>query len=100
MLLEKENEKLKESLRMEQEARLEQTKDLMELETRLKTGEDEVIKSQEERYQLSMDIGTISKNQTELFSKIKESEEFLDICVAFLQKNGLLASSFLSDDIF
>jgi len=41
------------------------------------------------------------KTQNELLSKIRESQEFLEVCTTFLQKNGLLASSsFVSDDPF
>jgi hypothetical protein len=40
------------------------------------------------------------RTQNELLSKIRESQEFLEVCTTFLQKNGLLATSFISDDPF
>ena len=58
-MLENENMTLRESIKHEQEIRLEQAKDIMELETRLKSAEEEVIKSQEERYQLALDINSL-----------------------------------------
>lgn len=93
-----ENNRLKESVQIEQEARVKQYKDTIELEIRLKSFEDEVIKSQQERYQLALDLDRLSGHQTELFSKIKESEEILNTWVAFLEKNGLIQTSFLSED--
>ena len=48
-------------------------KDKLELEARLKTAEEETIKSQEERANLEADIKTLRKSQNELLSKIKES---------------------------
>ena len=53
----------------------------MELETRLKSAEEEITKSQQERYQLSMDIDWTSANQTELLFKIKETEDVMNTCV-------------------
>ena len=72
----------------------------MELEARLKTAEMEAQKSQEERVSLEEQIGDMQKTQNELLSKIRETQEFLEITTTFLQKNGLLASSFISDDPF
>ena len=72
----------------------------MELEARLKTAEMEAQKSQEERLSLEEQIGDMQKTQNELLSKIRETQEFLEITTTFLQKNGLLASSFISDDPF
>jgi hypothetical protein len=72
----------------------------LELEARLKTAEMEAQKSQEERVSLEEQIGDMQKTQNELLSKIRETQEFLEITTTFLQKNGLLASSFISDDPF
>ena len=72
----------------------------MELETWLKSAEEEITKSQQERYQLSLDIDRTSTNQTELLLKIKESEDVMNTCVQFLEKNGLLATSFMTEDLF
>lgn len=96
--LQEENNRLKESVQSEQEARVKQFKDTMELEIRLKSFEDEVTKSQQERYQLALDLDRLSTSQTEMFSKVKESEEILNTCVSFLEKNGLIQTSFLSED--
>lgn len=72
----------------------------MELEARFKTAEEEARKSQEERVNLESDLKNLRKSQNELLSKIKESQEFLEVCMTFLQKNGLLATSFISEDPF
>lgn len=53
-------------------------KDSLELDIRIKTFEDEAILSQQERYQLAHDIDKLTRYQNELFSKIKESEEVLN----------------------
>lgn len=66
----------------------------------MKTAEMEAQKSQEERVSLEEQIGDMQKTQNELLSKIRETQEFLEITTTFLQKNGLLASSFISDDPF
>jgi hypothetical protein len=44
-IIEQERENLKRALRMEQESRLDQKKDKLELEARLKTAEEEARKS-------------------------------------------------------
>ena len=72
----------------------------MELEARLKTAEAEAQKSNEERINLEEQIADMKKTQNELLSKIRDTQEFLEITTTFLQKNGLLASSFISDDPF
>ncbi len=72
----------------------------MELEARLKTAEAEAQKSNEERVNLEEQIADMKKTQNELLSKIRDTQEFLEITTTFLQKNGLLASSFISDDPF
>lgn len=77
-MLKEENIRLKELIQQEQDARVTQFKDNMELEIRIKSFEDEVSKSQQERYQLAVDIGRVTNKQNELFSKIKESEEILN----------------------
>jgi hypothetical protein len=46
---------------MEQELRLEQKKDRLELEARLRTAEDEARKSQEERVNLEADLKNLRK---------------------------------------
>lgn len=91
---------MKRAVRLEQEQRLDHKKDKLELEARLKTAEEEARKSQEERVNLESDLRNLRKSQNELLSKIKESQEFLEVCMTFLQKNGLLATSFLSEDPF
>jgi len=98
MNLAAENNILKELIQKEQEARVKQFKDTMELEIRIKSFEDEVAKNQQERYQLVLDLDRLTNNQTKLFSEIKESEEILNTWVAFLEKNGLIQTSFLSED--
>lgn len=97
-MLKEENVRLKELIQQEQDARVTQFKDSMELEIRIKSFEDEVSKSQQERYQLAVDIGRVTNKQNELFSKIKESEEILNTWVAFLEEKGLIQTSFLSED--
>ena len=72
----------------------------MELEARLKTAEAEAQKSNEERVNLEEQIADMKKTQNELLSKVRDTQEFLEITTTFLQKNGLLASSFISDDPF
>jgi hypothetical protein len=72
----------------------------LELEARLKTAEAEAQKSNEERVNLEEQIADMKKTQNELLSKIRDTQEFLEITTTFLQKNGLLASSFISDDPF
>jgi hypothetical protein len=72
----------------------------LELEARLKTAEAEAQKSNEERINLEEQIADMKKTQNELLSKIRDTQEFLEITTTFLQKNGLLASSFISDDPF
>jgi len=99
-LLEQEKETLKKAIKQEQEALLELKKDRMELETRLKTAEDENRKSAEIRGQLQSDLRNLKKSQNELLNKIKESQEFVEMCATFLQKNGLLVNSFISEDPF
>lgn len=96
--MQEENRLLRESVQAEQEARVKQYKDTMELEIRIKSFEDEAIKSQQDRYQLAYDLDRLSSSQTELYSKVKESEEILNTCVTFLEKNGLIQTSFLSED--
>ena len=98
LTLQEENKFLQESVQTEQEARVKQYKSAMELEIQLKLYEDELIKSQQDRYQLAYDLDRLSTHQNELISKIKESEEIFNTWVAFLEKNGLIQSSFLSDD--
>lgn len=73
-------------------------KELLTLEARLNSTESELLKCQNEKVNLQNEISTLRQAQTQLVSKIKESQEFLEICSAFLQKNGLMANtSFLSD---
>ena len=67
---------------------------------RLKTAENEAQKSKEERLNLEYQIKDMKKSQNELMAKIRESQEFLEVCTTFLQKNGLLATSFISEDPF
>ena len=97
-MLKEENVRLKELIQQEQDARVTQFKDTMELEIRIKSFEDEVTKSQQERYQLAGDIERVTNKENELFSKIKESEEILNTWVAFLEEKGLIQTSFLSED--
>ena len=85
-------------IQYEQQSRIEKKKHKLELEARLKTAESEAQKSQEERLNLEQQIKDMRRTQNELLSKIRESQEFLDVCTTFLQKNGLLATSFISDD--
>jgi hypothetical protein len=98
----KENEKLKEALKREQAERVESNKDLMELEERLKLSEKQVKESEKTRLTLAMDLQLLQNNITIFFKKLKETEELFEICATFLQKNGILASSFLSteNDLF
>ena len=96
--LQETNKFLQETIQSEQDARVKQYKDSMELEIQLKVYEDELIKSQQDRYNLASDLDRLSTHQNELISKIKESEEIFNTWVAFLEKNGLIQSSFLSDD--
>ena len=50
----------------------------MELEIRIQSFEDEVTKSQQERYQLALDLDRLSNKMRELFSKVKETDEILN----------------------
>ena len=87
-------------IQYEQSTRIEKKKHKLELEARLKTAELEAQKSQEERMNLEDQIVDMKKTQNSLLSKIRETQEFLEVTTTFLQKNGLLASSFISDDPF
>jgi predicted nuclease with TOPRIM domain len=87
-------------IQYEQQSKIEKKKHKLELEARLRTAELEAQKSMEERQNLEGQIKDMKKTQSELLSKIRESQEFLDVCTSFLQKNGLLATSFISDDGF
>ena len=84
----------------EQLSRIEKHKHKLELEARLRTAEMEAQKGARERQQLEEQINELRLQQNDLLSKIRESQEFVDVCSAFLQRNGLLASSFLSEDPF
>lgn len=85
-------------MKQEQEARVKQYKDTLELDIRIKSFEEEGTLSQQERYQLSHDIEKLTRYQNDLFSKIKESEEVLNTCLNFLEKNGVVQTSFFSSD--
>ena len=73
-----ENNKLKEMIQSEQEARVKQYRDTMELEIRIKSFEDEVAKNQQERYNLNLDLDRLTNIQGKLCTEIKESEEVLN----------------------
>jgi hypothetical protein len=98
--LEQEKQALMKQIQYDQQTKIEKKKHKLELEARLKTAEMEAAKSAEERQNLEAQIKDMKRTQNELLSKIRESQEFLDVCTTFLQKNGLLASSFISDDGF
>ncbi len=98
--LTKENEKLKEALKQEQTERLDQGKDIMELETRLKIALEQVDESERTRGMLNTEIGRMDRHLTLMGSKLKDSEEIVELCHKFLQQNGIAVSSFISDDMF
>eukprot|EP00347_Sterkiella_histriomuscorum_P024415 403331194 len=98
--LEFERDNLMKQIQHEQLNRIEKQKHKLELEARLKTAEIEAQKSYEERQVLERQIKDLRRGQNELMHKIRESQEFMDVCNSFLQRNGLLASSFTSDDPF
>ncbi|CAI2373306.1 unnamed protein product [Moneuplotes crassus] len=93
-----ENTCLKELIKKEQDEKIRQFKDSMELAIRIQSFEEEVAKSQQERYQLALDLDKISGKMKDLYAKIKESDEICNTCVSFLEKNGLIQTSFISDD--
>ena len=99
-VLESEKKTLLNQIQADQQTKIDKKKDKYELEARLKTAELEAHKSKEERESLERQIAEMRKTQNELLSKIRESQEFLEVCTTFLQKNGLLATSFISDDPF
>ncbi|CDW90324.1 UNKNOWN [Stylonychia lemnae] len=99
-MLEQEKENLMRQIQLEQYNRIEKQKHKLELEARLKTAEIEAQKSMEERQILERSIKDLKRGQNDLLHKIRESQEFLDVCTSFLQRNGLMASSFISDDPF
>ena len=73
----------------------------MVLEARLKSAEEESIKCQSEKNNLERQLQDLKISQDQLISKIKESQEFLEVCTTFLQKNGLLTNtSFMSENDF
>ena len=73
-------------------------KDLMIIEARLKNTQQEVQKAATEKANMEKQITDLSQTQNQLVSKIKESQEFMDICTRFMQKNGLMVNtSFISD---
>eukprot|EP00347_Sterkiella_histriomuscorum_P014433 403360879 len=99
-ILEIEKESFKLQISYDQQKQIEKKRDKYELDVRLKAAEKEAQKGREERVSLENQIRELKKQQGELLSKIRESQEFLDVCTTFLQKNGLLASSFISDEDF
>lgn len=62
----------------------------MELDIKLSTVEEESRKFQEEKINLEYALKLLRKNQNKLLSKIKESQEFIDLCVEFMRKNGVM----------
>lgn len=93
-----EKEGIYKALQHEQDKLLEKGKDKLELEVRLNAAEGEAKKNQELRYNLEQELTQVKKSQCELLSKMKESQDLLDLCASFLQKNGLLSTSFLSEE--
>lgn len=71
----------------------------MEMDNKLNAVEEESRKFQEEKVNLEYTIKVLWKNQNKLLSKIKESQEFIDVCVKFLKKNGIMSTSFMSDEL-
>ena len=101
MKLNKENEKLKEALKQEQTERLDQAKDIMELETRLKIALEQVEESERTRGTLNSEINRMDRELKEISQKLGSSEELVDLCQKFLINNGIGVNSFMSeDDIF
>mmetsp|Transcript_11493 Transcript_11493/g.10159 ORF Transcript_11493/g.10159 Transcript_11493/m.10159 type:complete len:229 (+) Transcript_11493:2-688(+) len=74
-VLKEENSRLKELIKEVQDAKVTQFKDTMELQIRIQSFEDEVTKSQQERYQLALDLDKLTNKLHELFTKVKESDE-------------------------
>ena len=98
MKLIKEKEKLKEALRREQSERIEGSKDLMELEERLKFGEKQMTEAQEARIAMKTQLQNQHSLINSLSKKMAENEELIQICATFLQRNGVLSNSFLSEE--
>ena len=73
----------------------------MVLEARLKSAESECLKAEGEKANVEREMQVLRGAQDQLLSKIKESQEFMEICSTFLQKNGLMANtSFISENNF
>ena len=101
MKLSKENERLKEALKQEQTERLDQAKDIMELETRLKIALEQVEESEKTRGTLNSEINRMDRELKEISLRLGSSEELVDLCQKFLINNGIGVNSFMSeDDIF
>ncbi len=94
----RENEKIKDALKREQAERVEGNKDLFEIEERLKLAEKQMTESEKARLSLSNDLQTIQNTVGTFFKRVKETEELFEICSNFLQKNGVLANSFISEN--
>jgi len=97
-VLERDFERIKEALKREQMSKLDQSKDVIQLETRLKIAEDQISEYAKTQTKLEREIAGLQDNLKGFTLKMKESEELFELCSGFLQQNGLLASSFLSED--
>ena len=73
-------------------------KDLMVLEAKLKTAQEEALKADSEKHNLQRELQELRQAQDQLLSKIKESQEFIEVCTQFMHKNGLMVNaSFVSE---
>ena len=74
--LSNENNLLKRALEKEQVFRIEKNKQILSLEEKLKITEQEMKKSEEIRYNLSVDIQTLQSNMQKLTEKLNDLENF------------------------
>ena len=86
-------------MRKEQEMKIELKKNIMEINIKLRAAEEESRRFQEEKVNLEHALNMLRRNQNKLLSKIKESSEFVDYCIDFMKKNGVMSTSFLSDNV-
>ena len=92
-----ENKLLKEAIEREQNERLQQSRDMSELIEKLKLTEVQMHTSEDIRYKLSIDIQTLQLSIQRLTKKLNANSLICEMCTDFLQKNGVLATSFLSE---
>ena len=71
---------------------------MMELEERLKFGEKQMKEAEETRQVMNSQLGSQKQMIHALSKKLSDNEELIQLCTTFLQRNGILATSFLSEE--